>query len=123
VAHHHQPWEAATMKSKLTVAQPKATTGRDRTISESDFKNPDGSLLGIYLGEVAALLTLLDDLHCEALEIDYSKIPEAMGLTKDGVVHSLTGRTIEAAARELTKAREALHDLFREVELKPKAVA
>jgi len=39
---------------------------------------------------------------------------------KESVRHDLTAFAIESAGRELAEAREALHDLFREVALKPK---
>ncbi len=104
------------------MAPKNPTTSRERTVFENDFTEPDGSLLGLRLGHVASLLTLLDDLHCDALQLDCSHIGEGMGQDKESVRHDLTAFAIEAAGRALAEAREALHDLFREVTLKPKAV-
>jgi len=106
--------------AKARIARAKVTTGREHTVSESDFKAPDESPLGIYLQDVAAALTLIEDLHFEALEVDYSKIGESMGCTNEDVRQSLMTGALERASQQLVKARAALHDLFREVELKPK---
>lgn len=102
------------------IARPKATTGHETTVFAGDFKNPDHSIVGILIQNAAAALTLLDDLHADALQIDYSDIGTFAGCTREGMRYSMMTLAIEGAAQQLVKAREALHDLFREVELKPK---
>jgi hypothetical protein len=109
--------------ASATVARPKATMGREMTVTESDFKNPDDSRVGFHLQQVAATLTLLEDLHADALEIDFSDIGSQAGCTREDMRYSMMTLAIQGAALNLVKAREALHDLFREVELKAKATA
>lgn len=82
------------------IARPKATTGAAGSVSESDLKNPDDSRVGFYLGEVAAHLTLLEDLHYDALELDYSNIGKAMGRTRKDVAYALTANAIEQAGHQ-----------------------
>jgi hypothetical protein len=48
-------------------------------VSEGDFKNPDNSLVGIRIQNAATALSLLDDLHADALEIDFSDIGARSG--------------------------------------------
>ena len=100
---------------------PKPPAAAIETPKHPVFGNPDDSLVGLYLQRAGSLLTLLDDLYCEALEIDYSKIGENLGQGRDAVIHDLTGMAIEDAGRQLVLARQALHALFDQ--LKAKAVA
>ena len=103
--------------AKASIApQSKALTlGGEQTVHEADFKNP----------EVAAHLAILDDLQgtSSAIEMESGSVAKALGVTGEEIRSSLMDSTIDAAVRELQNARAALHDLFREVALKPKAVA
>ena len=102
------------------ITRPKPTTGRETTVFAGDFTNPDYSLVGIHIQNAAAALTLLDDLHADALQIDYSDVGSRAGCTREGMRDSMMMLAIEGACQSLVQAREALHDMFREVELKPK---
>ena len=106
-------------RAKRKVPQkPPAAATPEHPVWETDFKDPDSSPVGMYLQRAGALLTLLDDLHCEALEIDYSKISENLGQSKDTLIYTLVESAIEDAGRQLALAREALHALFAQVQLK-----
>lgn len=64
--------------------------------------------VGFALEQLAAILTLLDDLHSEALELDYSKIGASMGLNRDDIARHLTTVALEAAGQALVRARKEL---------------
>ena len=60
------------------------TRRRQCPVSAGDLDTPDGSLVGIHVRRAAALLTLLDDLRCDALQLEYSKIGGVMGIADFG---------------------------------------
>jgi hypothetical protein len=106
--------------AKARVAHQDVTgTDREATVHEY-FKQPDHSSVGFHLSDLAALLTLLDDLHSEAIQIDYSPIGQRMGLDREHLRIRLMRCTIDQAGQCLVEVREALHDLFREVQLTPR---
>jgi predicted deacylase len=106
--------------SKASVARP-APGKRKYTVYDGDFNDPDESIVGIYLRRVAAQLDLLNDLHCEALELGYSGIARKAGMTTEDLAQNLRHAAIDSAAANLTQARAALHALFSQVTKRPAA--
>jgi hypothetical protein len=94
-----------------------------RPISKSDFHEPESSPVGMRLRALAALLTLLEDLNFDALELDYSDIATRFGMSNENVRRQWMMIALDAAGREVIEAQDALRALFRQVQRKPTAAA
>src|SRR5262245_16223204 len=93
-----------------------------RTVAASDLAAPDGSSVMYSLRNAAAMLAVIDGLNCGSLDLDYSSsVWEPLGMSREDVEAALRRTAIATASREIVEARQSLHDLLAEVQLKPKA--
>lgn len=110
---------AASAAPASALAHAARTTKVKYTVSQFDLDNPDTSTVGLRLLDVATCLAVLQDLLAGALDLNYSGIGEAVGMTTKDLEEQLESLAIEIAGQKIAEAREALQDLFRQVELKP----
>jgi hypothetical protein len=85
---------------------------------KDEFSRPDDSAIGGRLQRAAVLLGLLEDIVIGNVGAGAGV---EMGLTEEDSVNDLTMAVIGKASEQLVEAREALHALFEQVQLKPDA--
>ena len=104
-----------TLRRTIAKRKPKPRPAAQESVPECrlfHLGDPDSSNVALHLMRAGALVALLDEIACEEVRFEYTKIGASLGLDRDALTHDVRDVATLEAGRELARAREALHDLF-----------